>query len=60
MPQMQNPLGGAQDAMKMYGQMNQQDQMQQMRDYMDRMKASSGMANMAAAGGGNYTANNGT
>jgi hypothetical protein len=57
MPQAQNPMGGAQNAMSMYGQMQKQNEMQ---DYMARMKASNGMADMAAAGGGNYTANNGT
>ena len=62
-PQMsaaQNPLAGAQNAMSMYGQMQKQNQMQDMQDYMARMKASGGMADMAAAGGGGYTANNGT
>ena len=62
-PQMsaaQNPLAGAQNAMSMYGQMQKQNQMQDMQDYIARMKASGGMADMAAAGGGGYTANNGT
>lgn len=64
MPQTPNPFGGATDAMKMYGQMSQQNNMQDMQDYLARMKLAQsqtgGMSDMANAGGGNYTANNGT
>jgi hypothetical protein len=60
MPQAQNPFGGAADAMRMYGKMNQAQSAQNMQDYIARTKASGGMADMAAAGGGGYTANNGT
>jgi len=38
MPQMQNPMAGAQNAMSMYGQMQKQNQMQDMQDYMARLK----------------------
>jgi hypothetical protein len=37
-PQMQNPMAGAQNAMSMYGQMQKQNQMQDMQDYMARLK----------------------
>lgn len=64
MPAAQNPFGGATDAIKMYGQMSQQNNMQDMQDYLARMKLAQsqtgGMSDMANAGGGNYTANNGT
>lgn len=64
MPQAQNPMGGTQNAMSMYGQMQKQNQMQDMQDYMARMKLgqaqTGGMSEMANVGGGNYTANNGT
>lgn len=59
MPAPQNPLGGMQDAISMYGKMSQQNNMNEMQDYIARMKATNGMADMASAGGG-YTANNGT
>jgi hypothetical protein len=38
MPQVQNPMAGAQNAMSMYGQMQKQNQMQDMQDYMARLK----------------------
>jgi hypothetical protein len=38
MPQAQNPMAGAQNAMSMYGQMQKQNQMQDMQDYMARLK----------------------
>ncbi len=38
MPQMQNPLAGAQNAISMYGQMQKQNQMQDMQDYLARLK----------------------
>jgi hypothetical protein len=64
MPQAQNPFGGANDAMKMYQQANQQSQMQDYQDYMARLKLgqaqTGGMFDSANAGGGGYTANNGT
>jgi hypothetical protein len=64
MPQMQNPMAGAQNAMSMYGKMNQQNQMQDMQDYMARLKLgqsqTSGMFDQANAQGGNYTGDMGT
>jgi len=38
MPQSQNPMAGAQNAMSQYGQMQKQNQMQDMQDYIARMK----------------------
>jgi len=62
MPQAQNPFGGANDAMKMYGQMSQQNQMQDMQDYMARMKLAQsqtgGMFDRGNAVGPDVTANN--
>jgi hypothetical protein len=64
MPQMQNPMAGAQDAMSMYGKMSQQNQMQDYQDYMARLKLgqaqTGGMFDRSNAQGGNYTANEGT
>ena len=60
MPQAQNPFGGASNVMNMYGKMNQMQKAQEMEDYLGRIKASGGMGDMAAASGGNYSANNGT
>jgi len=60
----QNPFGGAADAMKMYNQANQQNDMQDYKDYIARLKLgqtqTGGMFDSANAGGGGYTANNGT
>jgi DNA-directed RNA polymerase specialized sigma54-like protein len=60
----QNPFGGVQDAMKMYNQFNQQGDMQDYKDYIARLKLgqaqTGGMFDSANAGGGGYTANNGT
>ena len=64
MPQSQNPMAGAQNAMSMYGQMQKQNQMQDMQDYMARLKLgqaqTGGMFDRSNAQGGNYTANEGT
>jgi hypothetical protein len=64
MPQAQNPMAGAQNAMSMYGQMQKQNQMQDMQDYMARLKLgqaqTGGMFDRGNAQGGNYTANEGT
>ena len=38
MPQIQNPMAGAQNAMSMYGQMQKQNQMQDMQDYLAKLK----------------------
>jgi hypothetical protein len=62
MPQMQNPMAGAQDAMSMYGKMSQQNQMQDYQDYMARLKLGQsqggGMFNSANAQAPDMTANN--
>ena len=62
MPQAQNPMGGASDAMKMYGQMNQQNQMQDYQDYMARLKLgqsqTGGMFDSANTQAPSMTANN--
>ena len=62
MPQMQNPMAGAQNAMSMYGKMNQQNQMQDMQDYMARLKLgqaqTGGMFDLANAQAPAMTANN--
>jgi hypothetical protein len=62
MPQAQNPFGGAADAMKMYGQMSQQNKMQDMQDYMARLKLgqaqTGGMFDRNNAVGPDVTANN--
>jgi len=62
MPQMQNPLAGAQNAMSMYGQMQKQNQMQDMQDYMARLKLgqaqTGGMFDRANSVGPDVTANN--
>ena len=61
-PQMQNPLAGAQNAMSMYGQMQKQNQMQDMQDYMARLKLGQaqigGMFDSANAQAPAMTANN--
>jgi hypothetical protein len=62
MPQIQNPMAGAQDAMSMYGKMSQQNQMQDYQDYMARLKLGQsqggGMFNSANAQAPDMTANN--
>ena len=62
MPQMQNPLAGAQDAISMYSKMNQQNKMQDMQDYIARLKFSQaqtgGMFDAANAQAPMQTANN--
>jgi hypothetical protein len=62
MPQMQNPMAGAQNAMSMYGKMNQQNQMQDMQDYMARLKLgqaqTGGMFDQSNAQAPQFTANN--
>jgi len=62
MPQMQNPMGGAQDAMSMYGKMSQQNNMQDMQDYLARLKLgqaqTGGMFDSANAQAPMQTANN--
>jgi len=62
MPQAQNPLGGATDAMRMYQQASQQGQMQDYRDYMARLKLgqsqTGGMFDSANAQAPTMTANN--
>jgi hypothetical protein len=62
MPQMQNPMGGAQDAISMYGKMSQQNNMQDMQDYIARLKLgqaqTGGMFNSANAQAPDLTANN--
>ena len=62
MPQAQNPLGGATDAMRMYQQASQQGQMQDYRDYMARLKLgqsqTGGMFDSANAQAPAMTANN--
>jgi hypothetical protein len=62
MPQMQNPMAGAQDAMSMYGKMSQQNKMQDMQDYMARLKLgqaqTGGMFDSANAQAPTMTANN--
>jgi hypothetical protein len=62
MPQAQNPLGGATDAMKMYQQASQQGQMQDYQDYMARLKLgqsqTGGMFDSANAQAPTMTANN--
>ena len=62
MPQMQNPMAGAQNAMSMYGQMQKQNQMQDMQDYMARLKLgqaqTGGMFDSANAQAPQFTANN--
>ena len=64
MPQAQNPMAGAQNAMSMYGQMQKQNQMQDMQDYMARLKLgqaqTGGMFDRSNAQGGNYTGDMGT
>jgi hypothetical protein len=62
MPQAQNPMAGAQNAMSMYGQMQKQSQMQDMQDYIARMKLgqaqTGGMFDSANAQAPAMTANN--
>ena len=62
MPQAQNPMAGAQNAMSMYGQMQKQNQMQDMQDYMARLKLgqaqTGGMFDSANAQAPAMTANN--
>ena len=62
MPQMQNPMAGAQNAMSMYGQMQKQNQMQDMQDYMARLKLgqaqTGGVFDSANAQAPQFTANN--
>jgi hypothetical protein len=62
MPQAQNPLGGATDAMRMYQQASQQGQMQDYRDYMARLKLgqsqTGGMFDSVNAQAPTMTANN--
>ena len=62
MPQMQNPMAGAQNAMSMYGQMQKQNQMQDMQDYMARLKLgqaqTGGIFNASNAQAPDMTANN--
>ena len=62
MPQTQNPMAGAQNAMSMYGQMQKQNQMQDMQDYMARLKLgqaqTGGMFDRGNAVGPDVTANN--
>lgn len=62
MPQSQNPMAGAQNAMSMYGQMQKQNQMQDMQDYMARLKLgqaqAGGMFDSANAQAPAMTANN--
>jgi hypothetical protein len=62
MPQAQNPMAGAQNAMSMYGQMQKQNQMQDMQDYIARMKLgqaqTGGMFDRGNAVGPDVTANN--
>ena len=64
MPQMQNPLAGAQNAMSMYGQMQKQNQMQDMQDYLARLKLgqsqTGGMFDSANAQAPSYTGDMGT
>jgi hypothetical protein len=64
MPPAANQFGGAADAMKMYGQMQKQNQMQDMQDYIARMKLgqaqTGGMFDRNNAQGGNYTGDMGT
>ena len=64
MPQMQNPMSGAQDAMKMYQQASQGNQMQDYQDYMARLKLgqaqTGGMFNAANAQAPSYTGDMGT
>jgi FMN-dependent NADH-azoreductase len=64
MPQMQNPLAGAQNAMSMYGKMSQQNQMQDMQDYLARLKLgqsqTGGMFDSANAQAPSYTGDMGT
>jgi hypothetical protein len=62
MPPAANQFGGAADAMKMYGQMQKQNQMQDMQDYMARLKLgqsqTGGMFDRGNAVGPDVTANN--
>ena len=62
MPQAQNSMAGAQNAMSMYGQMQKQNQMQDMQDYMARLKLgqaqTGGMFDSANAQAPTQTANN--
>ena len=62
MPQAQNPMAGAQNAISMYGQMQKQNQMQDMQDYIARLKLgqaqTGGMFDSANAQAPNMTANN--
>jgi hypothetical protein len=64
MPQNQNPLAGAQNAMSMYGKMSQQNQMQDMQDYLARLKLgqaqTGGMFDSANAQAPSYTGDMGT
>ena len=61
MPQSQNPMAGAQNAMSQYGQMEKQNQMQDMQDYIARMKLgqtqTGGMFDRSNAVGPDVTAN---
>ena len=62
MPQMQNPMSGAADAMKMYQQASQGNQMQDYQDYMARLKLgqaqTGGMFDSANAAAPAMAANN--
>jgi hypothetical protein len=62
MPPAANQFGGVADAMKMYGQMQKQNQMQDMQDYIARMKLgqtqTGGMFDRGNAVGPDVTANN--
>ena len=62
MPQSQNPMAGAQNAMSQYGQMQKQNQMQDMQDYIARLKLgqaqTGGMFDSANAQAPAMTANN--
>jgi hypothetical protein len=62
MPQVQNPMAGAQDAINMYSKMSQQNKMQDMQDYMARLKLgqaqTGGMFDRGNAVGPDVTANN--
>jgi hypothetical protein len=61
-PQAQNPFGGVSDAMKMYGQMQKQNELQDYQDYMARLKLgqaqTGGMFDSANAAAPAMAANN--
>ena len=62
MPQAQNPMAGAQNAMSQYVQLQKQNQMQDMQDYIARLKLgqaqTGGMFDSANAQAPAMTANN--